>query len=62
MQGGYAIGNDKGEIRLYKDVGSNAKNLIPGFGEPIKSIDISLDKKWVLATCTTYLVVIPTEV
>jgi len=35
--------------------------LLPGLGEPIKSIDVSLDGKWVLATCKTYLLVVPTE-
>ena len=40
-------------------MGQNAKTLLPGLGEPIKAIDISLDQKWLLATCKTYLVVVP---
>lgn len=60
MQGGFAIGSINGDIRLYKDVGSNAKNLFPGLGEPIKAIDVSLDGHWVLATSRTYLLVVPT--
>jgi hypothetical protein len=60
MQGGFAIGSHNGEIRFYKEVGQNAKTLLPGLGEPIKSIDVSLDGEWVLATCRTYLLVIPT--
>lgn len=51
MQGGFALGNAKGEIRLYKQVGQIAKTLLPGMGEPIKSIDVSLDGEWLLATC-----------
>jgi VID27 C-terminal WD40-like domain len=30
-------------------------------GEKIKSFDVSLDGKWVIATCTTYLLVFTTE-
>jgi hypothetical protein len=60
MTGGFAIGSETGEIRLYKQVGQNAKTLLPGLGEPIKSIDVSLDGEWVLATCKSYLLIIPT--
>ena len=34
--------------------------MMPGMGEPIRSIDISLDQKWLLATCQTYILVLPT--
>jgi len=27
-QGHFAVGNEKGEIRLYKEIGKNAKNII----------------------------------
>lgn len=30
-------------------------------GEPIKSIDVSQDQKWLLVTCQTYILVVPTE-
>ena len=30
--GGIAVGSTNGEIRLYKQVGQNAKTLLPGFG------------------------------
>ena len=30
--GGIAVGSSNGEIRLYKQVGQNAKTLLPGFG------------------------------
>jgi VID27 C-terminal WD40-like domain len=34
--------------------------MLPGLGEAIKSIDISVDQQWLLATCQTYLLVLPT--
>lgn len=30
--GGIAVGSSNGEIRLYKQIGQNAKTLLPGFG------------------------------
>ncbi|KAH3761151.1 cytoplasmic protein [Pelomyxa schiedti] len=38
-----------------------AKTTLPAFGEPIKAIDATADGKWLLATCKTYLLVVPTE-
>lgn len=60
LEGGLAIGSLSGEIRLYKEVGSNAKTLLPGLGDPIRSVDMSYDGKWVLATTQTYLLLIST--
>jgi len=45
---------------LYSDIGKNAKNKFPGFGDPIKNIDISKDGKWIVATCENYLILLPT--
>ena len=61
ISGGFALGSADGAIRLYKQVGQNAKTLLPGLGERIKSIDISQDGEWILATCQTYLVVASTK-
>jgi hypothetical protein len=61
INGGFATGSINGEIRLYKEVGQIAKTLLPGLGEPILSLDASKDSKWLLATCQTYLLLIPTE-
>lgn len=83
--GGLAVGSQSGEIRLYKDIGKNAKTLLPSLGgnkilillyinfyfklnknfllfilDPIKSIDVTYDGKWILATCDKYLMVICT--
>ena len=60
MHGNLAIGSKDGAIRLYKQVGQSAKTLLPGLGQPILYVDVSLDGKWVLATTKTYLCVLPT--
>lgn len=60
LAGGIAIGSDRGEIRLYKQVGQDAKTLLPGLGDPITSIEVSRDGQWLLATTRTYLLLIPT--
>lgn len=60
LDGGLVIGSLNGEIRMYKEVGQNAKTLLPGLGDPIRAIDVSLDGHWLLATCQTYLVIIST--
>lgn len=60
MVGGLAVGSLNGEIRLYKEVGQNAKTLLPGLGDPIRALDMSLDGHWVVATTQTYLLLIPT--
>eukprot|EP01006_Ploeotia_vitrea_P043090 TRINITY_DN66689_c6_g9_i1.p2 TRINITY_DN66689_c6_g9~~TRINITY_DN66689_c6_g9_i1.p2 ORF type:complete len:195 (+),score=108.79 TRINITY_DN66689_c6_g9_i1:58-585(+) len=38
-----------------------AKTLLPGLGDPIIGLDVSGDGRWILATCRTYLLVIPTQ-
>lgn len=58
--GGFAVGSANGDIRMYKQMGQIAKSALPGLGEPIKSIDISSDCKWLLGTCQTYILVLPT--
>ena len=60
FNGGLAIGSMNGCIRLYKQVGQNAKTLLPGLGDPIRNIEMSNDGKFVLATTATYLLLIPT--
>jgi len=72
--GQLVLGSQKGEIRLYnsKTLGQHeedalarlnprAKTTLPGFGDPIKGVDVTADGKWVLATCKTYLLIIPTK-
>ena len=58
--GAFVVGSANGDVRMYKQMGQIAKSLLPGLGEPIKSIDVSQDQKWMLVTCQTYLLVMPT--
>ena len=60
VSGEFAVGSANGDIRMYKQMGQIAKTYLPGLGEQIKSIDISQDQKWLLATCQTFLLVLPT--
>lgn len=57
-QGHLAVANASGEIRLYDRLGINAKTQLPAMGDPINGIDVSADGKWILASCTTYLLLI----
>ncbi len=41
-------------------MGKNAKNLFPGWGEPINHIEVTKNGKWLLATCKNYLILLPT--
>jgi len=59
--GGIATGSLNGEIRLYSQVGKNAKTLLTCFGDAINDIDVTADGKYLLATCDKYLILIPTN-
>jgi len=72
--GDIVMGTEKGEIRLYdrkmlkegkpgsmmEDRQPRAKTAFTGFGDPIKGIDVTQDGKWIVATCSTYLLLIKT--
>jgi len=60
--GHLAVGSETGEIRLYCEVGQRRKNLLPGLGAPIRAMDVTEDGKWVLATCDTFLLLVPATV
>jgi VID27 C-terminal WD40-like domain len=53
-----AVASEKGDIRLFDRVGIRAKVTLPALGEPITGLDVSADGRWVLGTCTTYLLLI----
>ena len=54
-----ALGSKDGAIRLYKDSNSKkAVNLYPGLGDPITSLDVTQDGKWLLATTDYYLLLL----
>ena len=56
------VASKNGDLRFYKEIGENknAINLYPGLGDNIRFLDTSKDGKWVLATCSTYLILLPT--
>jgi hypothetical protein len=57
----YAIGSKNGQIRLFNGVGGNAKNMIPSlYGDSIKCLDINSSGDFILATCSQYILLIPT--
>ena len=60
IENAFATGSEKGEIRLYKEVGQNAKTLFPGLGDPIIGLDSTMDAQWLLATTKTYIMLIQT--
>lgn len=53
-----AVASEKGVIRLFDRVGVCAKVTLPSLGEVITGLDISVDGRWILATCKTYLLLI----
>jgi len=42
-EGHFAVGNEKGELRLYKEIGKNAKNIIKTDAESIDAVDSTKD-------------------
>ena len=60
-QGYSAVASSKGEIRLYKEIGKKSTTNLPGLGPGIKSIDSTSNGDWLLATTSTYLIVLRTK-
>lgn len=62
-EAGYvAVASEKGDIRLFDRVGIRAKVILPALGEAITGLDVSADGRWVLATCSTYLLLIDVQI
>ncbi|CAG9312448.1 unnamed protein product [Blepharisma stoltei] len=61
IDGNITVGNKTGEIRMYKQIGENSRNNLPGFGEGITSIDATKDGSWILATTDKFLIATPTQ-
>lgn len=58
-ENGYiAIGNEKGDVRLFDTLGKQAKTALPALGGNIIGLDVSADGRYVLATCKNYLLLI----
>ncbi|GAV26673.1 hypothetical protein PMKS-000128 [Pichia membranifaciens] len=61
--GGYiAVASKNGEIRLYDQLGKNAKTLLPALGDEITGLDISANGRWLLATCASYILLIDVQI
>ena len=60
--GWIVTGARDGKIRLHDCVEKKAKTCLPGLGNAIKAIEVSQDGRWILATCSEYIMVIPTSV
>ena len=58
-EGGFAVGNSKGEIRLFKEPGQIAKTQLPGLGKKLISVEVTSDGEWVLGTAATSLMLVP---
>jgi hypothetical protein len=69
--GKLAVASNKGDIRLFDQIGKNAKvrgsihfraahqqTALPALGDPIIGVDVSADGRWLVATCKTYLLLI----
>lgn len=56
--GFFAVGDEKGNIRLFDEIGKVAKMQIQGLGDPIIGLDVTADGSYVLATCDRYLLLI----
>lgn len=57
-----AVASENGDIRLFDQIGKNAKTHLPGLGDPIIGVDVSEDGNYVLATTKKYLLIIDTRV
>lgn len=58
--GKLAVASEKGDIRLFDSIGKNAKTALPPLGDPITGIDVTADGRWIVATTSSYLLLIDT--
>ena len=57
-----AVASETGDIRLFDQIGKNAKTHLPGLGDRIIGIDVTENGHLVLATTAKYLLIIDTRV
>lgn len=57
-----ATASENGDIRMFDQIGKNAKTHLPGLGDPIIGIDVTEDGYFILATTEKYLLLIDTRV
>eukprot|EP00767_Chilomastix_cuspidata_P002459 gnl/Chilomastix_cuspidata/2586.p1 GENE.gnl/Chilomastix_cuspidata/2586~~gnl/Chilomastix_cuspidata/2586.p1 ORF type:complete len:758 (-),score=332.10 gnl/Chilomastix_cuspidata/2586:1138-3411(-) len=55
-----AVGNAKGEVRLFDKIGVRPKTMFAGLGQPIRGIDVTANGRFIIATCVTYLILYDT--
>jgi hypothetical protein len=60
QKGNYALGSSSGEIRLYNKIGSNANCKYSSFGDKVLHLESTKDGKWLLATFSKFLILLPT--
>ncbi|VEU23596.1 DEKNAAC104587 [Brettanomyces naardenensis] len=62
-ESGYIAASTKaGEIKLYDQLGKNAKTALPGLGDDFLGLTTSNDGRFLLATCKTYLLLIDIKI
>jgi GTP cyclohydrolase II len=61
-KGYIVVASKNGEIRLYDQLGKNAKTLLPALGDEIYGLTTSNDGRYLLATCKTYLLLIDVKI
>lgn len=62
LNGMVAIATKDGSIKLYDAVGKNAKTALPPLGDPIVSLDVTLNGRFMVATCNKYLLLIDLKI
>jgi hypothetical protein len=60
-KGYVAVASNKGDIRLFNEIGKNAKSILPALGDPIYGLDLTATGRFIIATCKTYLLFIDVE-
>ncbi|OAD78584.1 hypothetical protein PHYBLDRAFT_107741, partial [Phycomyces blakesleeanus NRRL 1555(-)] len=58
--GKVTVASKKGEIRLFDALGQTAKSILPPMRDPIYHIDVTAHGRYIVATCSTYLIVVDT--
>lgn len=60
QKGRFAVGSESGEIRLFKEIGINANCKYSSFGDKVIHLESTKDGRWLLATFSKFLILLPT--
>lgn len=55
-----AVGSKKGVIRIFSELNKVAAITLPPIGEPILGLDVTLDGRYLIATCSNFLILVHT--